>query len=85
MIEACFCRTQLASCFRKFYRADTSSTAVGGFGLGLSIVKHVVEAHGGEIDMQSSLGQGTEVTFSLATKCGEREGLVKTFNGTNLL
>jgi PAS domain S-box-containing protein len=55
----------LARIFDKFYRADASNTAVGGLGLGLTIVKTIVEAHGGAIEVQSEPGAGTRASFSL--------------------
>lgn len=51
--------------FDKFYRADTLNTAVGGLGLGMSIVKSILDAHGGGIEVRSSLGEGTTVSFTL--------------------
>ncbi len=51
--------------FERFYRADRSRTRRGssGFGLGLSIVRWIIEAHGGHVAVASKVGQGT--TFTL--------------------
>lgn len=55
--------------FERFYRVDKSrARATGGSGLGLTIVKRLVEAHGGAIEVKSRLGQGTTFTFSLPLK-----------------
>ena len=52
--------------FDRFYRADRSRTgATGGSGLGLSIVKAIVTAHGGEIHAESKPGVGTRIVFTL--------------------
>ena len=56
---------QLRRAFEKFYRADTSDTAAHGTGLGLTIVKHIVEAHGGRVWAESRYGRGTAVHFEL--------------------
>jgi len=56
---------QRARVFDKFYRGDTSDTAASGLGLGMSIVRTIIHAHGGEIDLESSPGQGTCVRFWL--------------------
>ena len=53
--------------FDKFYRADMSSTAVEGTGLGMTIVKYIIEAHNGTIHVKSRHGKGTEVTFIIPT------------------
>lgn len=51
--------------FEKFYRADTSDTTVGGLGLGMCIVKNIVDAHKGFIKVETQLGQGTTIRVSL--------------------
>ena len=52
--------------FERFYRVDKShSREVGGTGLGLSLVKHAVKAHGGNISLDSAPGKGTEITVTL--------------------
>jgi signal transduction histidine kinase len=55
---------QLSRVFERFYRADTSGK-IPGTGLGMSIVKEIVELHGGRIDIQSETGSGTSVSLLL--------------------
>ena len=53
--------------FERFYRVDQSrSREQGGSGLGLSIVKHIVEAHNENILLKSSHGEGSEFSFTIA-------------------
>ncbi len=59
-------REQLPRLTERFYRVDGSRTReTGGTGLGLTIVKHVAQRHGGELDMQSELGQGSSFRLIL--------------------
>ena len=52
--------------FDRFYRVDTSrSRDQGGSGLGLSIVKHIIESHGQNINVRSSVGIGSTFGFTL--------------------
>lgn len=52
--------------FEQFFRGERSrSRTTGGSGLGLAIVKAIVEAHGGQIRVESALGKGTRFVFTL--------------------
>ena len=59
----------LAYVFEPFYRADRSRTKeTGGYGIGLSLAKRIVEAHGGSIEVSSELGEGTSVLVTLPAR-----------------
>lgn len=63
----------LAHVTEPFYRADPSRhRETGGFGLGLYLARLVAEAHGGELRLQSRLGEGTRVTLVLPLTASER-------------
>ena len=52
--------------FERFYRVDRArSREVGGTGLGLAIVKHLARAHGGEVTVDSTLGEGSRFVIEL--------------------
>ena len=59
-------KADLPRIFERFYRVDKSgSRKEGGSGLGLSIVKHIVEAHDERIYVESQIGVGSEFSFTL--------------------
>ncbi|MBI2849654.1 MAG: HAMP domain-containing protein [Chloroflexi bacterium] len=57
---------ELPLIFERFYRVDKSRTrATGGSGLGLTIARRLVEAHGGQIKAESELGKGSRFSITL--------------------
>jgi len=58
----------LPQLFKKFYRVPGTEKLAQGTGLGLSICKKIVEAHGGEITVESQVGIGTTFSFVIPLK-----------------
>ncbi|MBT5471440.1 MAG: ATP-binding protein, partial [Nitrospina sp.] len=56
---------QVANVFNKFYRGDNMDNSIPGSGLGMTIVKYILEAHGGSVEVESEPGQGTRVIMSV--------------------
>jgi signal transduction histidine kinase len=63
--------------FQPFVRAAATNEQVGGTGLGLYIVRQIVEAHGGSAALESAVGKGTTVTvrLPLAVRGGAADGM----------
>jgi two-component system phosphate regulon sensor histidine kinase PhoR len=57
--------TTLPTLFQRYTRAPSSSADAGGTGLGLLIVREIVEAHGGTVGVDSTLGQGSRFWFRI--------------------
>jgi signal transduction histidine kinase len=60
----------LPSIFERFYRVPGAERRAVGTGLGLAITQQIIEAHGGEITVNSEEGKGTTFTFTLPVKAG---------------
>ncbi|MFD2387710.1 sensor histidine kinase [Enterococcus rivorum] len=64
--------TELPFVFDRFYRVEKSRTNItGGSGLGLPIVKQIIERHGGKVMIESIVNEGTKVTILLRKYEGE--------------
>lgn len=64
---------EISHIFRRFYRGEKHrSRSTGGFGLGLSLAKHIVEAHNGKIKVKSKTNEGSEFIIYLPLKSQKR-------------
>jgi signal transduction histidine kinase len=54
--------------FEKFYRGPSQSAAVQGVGLGLPLVKHIMDAHNGRVEVRSTPGKGSVFTLFFPTR-----------------
>jgi signal transduction histidine kinase len=67
-------KTDQKRIFEQFFRAEDSLVhETKGSGLGLSLVRHIVEAHGGSVEVVSAPGHGS--TFTLVFPIGERRSV----------
>lgn len=60
--------------FDRFYRAPEASRVAGGAGLGLALVRHFAEAHGGRVEVSSEPGKGSTFTIVLPLSRGQKPG-----------
>jgi len=59
--------------FDKFFRGTKQRGLAAGTGMGLAIVKAILEAHGGGIELKSRAGEGARFTFWLPLEAGNRQ------------
>jgi two-component system sensor histidine kinase SenX3 len=64
--------SEQARIFERFYRVPGAAAETAGAGLGLALVRHFAEAHGGAVTVHSRPGSGS--TFSVSLPLADREG-----------
>jgi len=63
--------------FEEFHQVDDSNTrGSGGTGLGLTITKHIIEMHGGQLNVESKLGQGSIFSFTLPVRVEQQSEVI---------
>ena len=58
-------KDELPHIFDRFYKVEHPAEQVGGIGMGLALVKSIVEAHGGAVSVESEVGKGSKFSFTL--------------------
>jgi len=71
----------MGNLFEKFYRSHRSRQSVGGTGLGLFLSKTIIEAHSGNIQVQSTEGEGSIFSFSIPTYASVADSIDDPHNG----
>jgi two-component system phosphate regulon sensor histidine kinase PhoR len=66
--------------FQQFYRGQNGA-GKGGYGLGLFLVKHIMDAHGGSIELESEVGRGSRFRLIFPIRASGAEETVKNSDG----
>jgi len=58
-------RGEAARVFERFYKVDKGRNRAAGTGLGLAVARHIIELHGGRLQVVSEPGRGSRISFGL--------------------
>lgn len=58
-------REELPDIYNKFHKIERAGDEIGGVGMGLALVKAIAEAHGGTVDVESTVGRGSRFSFTI--------------------